>query len=126
MGVALFIVEMLALPKGTADTLFVFSITILPAMGFTVLSAAELKGIDQQRRLQSQTLIGTYILFKGIRLLLTLLVVLLYVMFDGSARIPFIVNIGVLFLGCLCLTSYCHLRAEAHDNPKPEANRTTE
>lgn len=129
IGLVLYLVEKCIPTSAQHGNLVLLTITLLPAAVFAILSSAEIKGIEQQRRQQSQALIGVYMLFKGLRLILTLVAVLAYIMLDGPARMCFIINIGVLFLACLVLTSYCHLRAESADaattsspESKPEAN----
>ncbi|MBR1387135.1 MAG: hypothetical protein IJ553_01835 [Alloprevotella sp.] len=87
-------------------------IVVIPLVCFALLSVLELKATERQRRSQSPTLIGTYMLFKGIRLLLTLAAILAYVMLGGPLHILFVINVGIFFLVSLIGTSLCHIKAE--------------
>lgn len=57
-------------------------------------------------------------LFKGIRLLLTIVAVAVYIYTDAPLRMPFVTNVLILFLVALLTTSICHLREERRE-PNP-------
>lgn len=91
------------------------AITMIPMLCYACLSMLELSAVERKRREKSNTLIGTYMLFKGLRLLLTLFAVAIYIYVGAPLRMVFVANVLVLFLVALVLTSICHLRAERKD-----------
>lgn len=110
VGLLLFAVEGFFLFDTTWDLLA--AITLLPALIYAVLTQAELSVIGRKREAKSGTLIGAYMLFKGVRLLLTVIALASYIYADAPLRMAFIVNVLVLFFSALAITSLCHLRAE--------------
>ena len=91
------------------------AITLVPALFFTLLTWLELRVVATLRAKRSGTLVGAYMLFKGVRLLLTIVAIAIYIYADAPLRMPFIVNVLILFFLALAITSIIHLRAERRD-----------
>ena len=95
------------------------AISLLPAAVFALLTACEISVLHSQRRQNSPTLIGTYMLFKAIRLLLTIGTIAAYVLLDGPESMAMAINMLLLFFAALTLTTIINVRAE-------QKNQTTE
>lgn len=113
-GLLLFLVEGYFVFDVSAGLLA--AITLIPALFFTLLTWLELRVVASLRAKRSGTLVGAYMLFKGVRLLLTIVAIAIYIYADAPLRIPFIVNVLILFFLALALTSIIHLRAERRDH----------
>ncbi len=94
------------------------AVTLFPAAAYALLTWAELSFVGRKRAEHSGTLVGAYMLFKGIRLLLTIVAVAVYIYTDAPLRMPFVSNVLILFLVALLTTSICHLREERRE-PNP-------
>lgn len=88
------------------------AIVLLPMLFYICISLLELRCVERKRRAQSGTLVGTYMLFKGLRLIVTLFAIAIYIYVGAPLRMEFVANMLILFLVALTLTSICHLRAE--------------
>ena len=88
------------------------AISLVPAACFALLTWAELTVIGRKRAEKAGTLVGAYMLFKGLRLLLTVVAVAGYIYVSAPLRMTFVTNVLTLFLVALITTSICHLRAE--------------
>jgi len=110
-GLFMLIAE-LWLAKSKASLPLILGITILPTIFFTLLTNLELRVIERKRLERSGTLIGSYMLFKGVRLLITIIAIAIYIYVSAPLRMMFIVNMLILFFLALAVTSICHLRAE--------------
>lgn len=119
----LFVTEYFMLADASISTpsptpwLLLAGISLLPGFFFALLTWGELTMVGRQRREGSGTLIGAYMLFKGMRLLLTVIAVAVYIYMGAPLRMMFIVNMLVLFAVVLAATSVCHLRAEQKSSP---------
>ena len=115
----LFVTEYFMLADASTPTpwLLLAGISLLPGFCFALLTWGELTMVGRQRREGSGTLIGAYMLFKGMRLLLTVIAVAVYIYMGAPLRMMFILNMLVLFAVALAATSVCHLRAEQKSSP---------
>ena len=113
-GLLLFVVEYLLLAKEgkTGYEWALAAITMLPMLFYAVLARLELQVTERKRRAGSGTLVGAYMLFKGLRLVLTIFTLAIYIYCAGPLLKFFVANIVILFLLALLLTSLCHYRAE--------------
>ena len=110
VGLLLFFAEGYFVYDGSAALLT--AISLVPAACFALLTWLELKVVEKKRREKNGTLVGTYMLFKGLRLILTLFAIAIYLYVGAPLRIEFVANMVILFLVALTLTSICHLCAE--------------
>lgn len=109
-GVLLFAVEGFFVFSESAWLLL--GITLVPALVYALLTWAELSVVGRRRREGSGTLVGAYMLFKGVRLLLTIMAVAVYIYVSAPLRMPFVANVLGLFVLALVATSVVHLREE--------------
>lgn len=109
-GVLLFAVEGFFVFSESAWLLL--GITLVPALVYALLTWAELSVVGRRRREGSGTLVGAYMLFKGVRLLLTIMAVAVYIYVSAPLRMAFVANVLGLFVLALVATSVVHLREE--------------
>lgn len=109
-GVLLFAVEGFFVFSESAWLLL--GITLVPALVYALLTWAELSVVGRRRRDGSGTLVGAYMLFKGVRLLLTIMAVAVYIYVSAPLRMAFVANVLGLFVLALVATSVVHLREE--------------
>ena len=109
-GVLLFAVEGFFVFSESAWLLL--GITLVPALVYALLTWAELSVVGRRRREGSGTLVGAYMLFKGVRLLLTIMAVAVYIYVSAPLRMAFVSNVLGLFVLALVATSVVHLREE--------------
>ncbi len=116
MGIVLFLAEFLCVEREPDSVWLLAAISLLPMLCFAGLTVLELKAVGQKRQAQSGTLIGAYMLFKGLRLLLTIVAVAIYIYVGAPLRLLFVCNVCILFVVALAATSVCHLRAERKES----------
>lgn len=92
-----------------------FGITLIPMFCYAALTWLELRTIEAKRQAKSGTLVGAYMLFKGLRLLATLVAIAIYIYISAPLRMMFVANMLIFFLATLVATSISHLRAERRD-----------
>lgn len=109
-GCILFAAEAFLVSDATLK--MIAALVLIPTLCYAILTWAEISVIDKKRREKSGTLIGAYMLFKGMRLLLTIAAVGVYIYLDAPQRMLFVGNVLGLFLITLLCTSIYHLRAE--------------
>lgn len=110
LGALLFAVEGFFVFSESAWLLL--GITLVPALVYALLTWAELSVVGRRRREGSGTLVGAYMLFKGVRLLLTIMAVAVYIYVSAPLRMAFVANVLGLFVLALVATSVVHLREE--------------
>ena len=110
LGVLLFAVEGFFVFSESAWLLL--GITLVPALVYALLTWAELSVVGRRRREGSGTLVGAYMLFKGVRLLLTIMAVAVYIYVSAPLRMAFVANVLGLFVLALVATSVVHLCEE--------------
>ena len=96
----------------TESAWLLLGITLVPAWVYALLTWAELSVVGRRRREGSGTLVGAYMLFKGVRLLLTIMAVAVYIYVSAPLRMAFVANVLGLFVLALVATSVVHLREE--------------
>lgn len=82
------------------------------ATGFWAFTFAELKMTALWREQKGNSLVGTYIAFKGARFLLTAMALFAYGFLGGASLLLFGINLIVFFLLTMVFTTLHHLKEE--------------